>query len=235
MKQLALDFARLPPPTLDNFVAGRNAELMQNLRRHVAHPAREAAERFIYVWGMPGSGRSHLLRGAVAAACDAGASAAYVACGADDMPFVESMARMDCVAVDNVDCLGEAAQIALFNLYNALREGRGALLVSGNAPPVQLGLREDLVTRLGWGLVYQVQALSDEEKAQALTQHAAGRGFPLSAEVCAYLLQRVHRDMPSLLAMLEALDRYSLETKRQITVPLVRELLHAAPDDGKKD
>lgn len=234
MKQLVLDFARLPPPTLDNFVAGRNAELMQNLRRLVAHPAREAAERFIYVWGMPGSGRSHLLRGAVAAAHAAGASAAYVACEAD-APFAQGMEGMDCVAVDNADRLDETAQIALFNLYNALREGRGALLVSGNAPPVQLGLREDLVTRLGWGLVYQVHALSDGEKAQALTQHAAARGFRLSAEVCAYLLQRVHRDMPSLLAMLDALDRYSLATKRQITLPLVRELLHAMPDNGKKD
>jgi DnaA family protein len=95
-------------------------------------------------------------------------------------------------------------------------------------------MRPDLVTRLGWGLVYQVHALSDEEKAQALAQHGAGRGFRLSAEVCAYLLQRARRDMPSLLAMLDALDRYSLETKRQITVPLVRELLHAAPDGGKK-
>jgi DnaA family protein len=233
MKQLVLDLARLPPPTLDNFVMGRNAELMQNLRRLATRPARDAAERFIYVWGLPGSGRSHLLRGVVATVRAAGASAAYVAC-AEGVTFAEDAARMDCIAVDDAERLDGAGQVALFNLYNAIREERGTLLISGNAPPVQLAMRPDLVTRLGWGLVYQVHALSDEEKAQALAQHGAGRGFRLSAEVCAYLLQRARRDMPSLLAMLDALDRYSLETKRQITVPLVRELLHAAPDGGKK-
>jgi DnaA family protein len=232
MKQLALDLAHLPPPTLDNFVAGRNAELMQNLQRLVAHGAGGSAERIIYIWGMSGCGRSHLLRGAVSAAHESGASADYIACQTDTH-FAEGLARMDFVAVDNADRLGDAAQIALFSLYNALRERGGGLLVSGGAPPVNLALREDLVTRLGWGLVYQVHALSDEEKAQALTQHATGRGFALSAEVCAFLQQRVQRDMISLLAMLDALDRYSLETKRQITVPLARELLQAKAEIGK--
>lgn len=232
MRQLALDFA-VPPPTLDNFVAGRNAELLQCL---MGLASRGTGERFIYIWGTAGSGRSHLLQGMVAAVRATGADAVYVACSGDTQ-FGEGLVQAEYVAVDNADCLGEAAQIALFNLYNALRERQGALLVSGEAPPVQLRLREDLVTRLGWGLVYQVHALSDEEKAQALTRHAAARGFRMPAEVCDYLLNRVRRDMPSLLAMLDALDRYSLETKRQITVPMVRELLQTAhpPGAGKDD
>jgi DnaA family protein len=132
---------------------------------------------------------------------------------------------MDCVALDDVDRLGAAAQLAAFDLYNALREKNGALIASASAPPVQLELREDLVTRLAWGLVYQAHALSDEDKARALADHAATRGWPLSREVSDYLLTRARRDMPSLLATLEALDRYSLETRRPVTVPLVRELL----------
>jgi DnaA family protein len=226
MKQLALDFAA-PPPTFDNFVAGRNAELLQSLKGLVSGGT---GERFIYIWGLAGSGRSHLLQGAAAAMRASGADAAYVACFGETQ-FEEDVVRAEFVAIDDADCLGRAAQVALFNLYNALRERQGSLLVSGNAPPVQLGLREDLVTRLGWGLVYQVHALSDEEKAQALTRHAEARGVRLSVEVCDYLLNRVRRDMPSLLAMLDALDRYSLETRRQITVPMVRELLqpHRAP------
>lgn len=231
MRQLALDFAVPPSPTLDNFVAGRNAELLQSLR---AFAAGGVGERFIYIWGMPGSGRSHLLQGMVAAARATGADAVYVACSGDTQ-FGGEFGQAEYVAVDNANCLGEAAQVALFNIYNALRERQGALLVSGDAPPVQLRLREDLVTRLGWGLVYQVHALSDEEKAQALTRHAQARGIRLSAEVCDYLLNRVRRDMPSLLAMLDALDRYSLETKRQITVPMVRELLQPQKMTAKDD
>jgi len=224
MKQLALDFASLPLPTLDNFVEGRNGELAGHLRRLAA---RQAGERFLYVWGRPGSGRSHLLRGAVTAWQRAGAAAAYVACAAGTQ-FADGLDRMDCVALDDVDRLDGEGQVAAFGLYNALRERNGALLAAGSAPPVQLTLREDLVTRLAWGLVYQVHALTDDDKARALADHAAGRGFRLLPEVSDYLLTRASRDLSSLLATVDALDRYSLETKRPVTVPLARELLQGA-------
>lgn len=223
MKQLALDFAGLPLPTLDNFIVGRNGELLANLRQLAA---RQAHERFLYAWGRPGSGRSHLLKGTVAGLQRAGAAAVYVSCSAGTR-LADGLDRMDCVALDDVDRLDEEGQIAAFGLYNALREHSGALLAGGSAPPVQLKLREDLVTRLAWGLVYQVHALTDDEKARALADYAAGRGFRLLPEVCDYLLTRASRDLPSLLATLDALDRYSLETKRPVTVPLARELLHS--------
>lgn len=228
MRQLALDIARPAPPTLDNYIAGRNAELLDSLRRLAA-----GAERFVCVWGAPGSGRSHLLKGVVAAARESGAQAVYVA-GGDVAALPEAGCGADCVAVDDVERLDAEAQIALFSLYNALREGGGRLVAAADSPPMRLRLRADLVTRLGWGLVYEVHALSDEEKVQALKRHAAARGFVLADDVCAYLLQRVPRDMPSLLATLEALDRHSLEAKRQVTVALVRELLQAAPQPAER-
>jgi len=177
------------------------------------------------VWGRPASGRSHLLKGAVAELQRAGVAAAYIRCAADAR-LADGLERMDCVALDDVHRLDEEGQIAAFGLYNALREHDGTLLASGAAPPVQLELREDLVTRLAWGLVYQVHALTDEEKSRALADYAAGRGFLLEPAVCDYLLTRERRDLPSLLVTLDALDRYSLETKRPVTVPLARELLH---------
>lgn len=223
MKQLALDLAPPALPTLGNFIVGRNGELLQNLKRLAS---RHNAERFLYLWGRPGSGRSHLLRGAVNELQSAGLAATYVAC-VPGVRFAEGLARMECVALDDVDRLDGPGQVAAFDLYNTLRERNGALVAGGSAPPVQLKLREDLVTRLAWGLVYQVHALSDEEKSRALAEYAAGRGFQLQPEVCDYLLARACRDLTSLLATLDALDRYSLETKRPVTVPLARELLHA--------
>jgi DnaA family protein len=224
MKQLALDFANPPLPTLENFVAGLNTELVHNLRRVVGG---NAPERFIYLWGLPGCGRSHLLKGAVAAAHGNGLSATYIAC-APGTQLPQGNGRMDCCALDDVERLDPEQQIAAFHLHNTLREHQGALVAAGAAPPVQLRLRSDLVTRLGWGLVYQVHALTDEDKARALADHAALRGFRLPPEVCEFLLTRGRRDMPSLIATLDALDRHSLETKRPITVPLARELLRAA-------
>ncbi len=235
MKQLALNFAGPPQPTLDNFIVGRNGELLQNLRRLVS---RNAHEHYLYLWGQPGSGRSHLLRGTVAELQREGASAVYVACTAG-IRLADGLERMDCVALDDVDLLDDEGQVAVFDLYNALRESGGALLASAAAPPVQLKLREDLVTRLAWGLVYQVHALTDDNKAQALADHAVSRGFRLAPEVCDFLLTRARRDLPTLLATLDALDRYSLETKRPVTVPLARELLQSAereaPGGGRRE
>lgn len=224
MKQLALDLASPPLPTLDNFIVGRNGELLQHMRRLAA---RGAEERFYFLWGRPDCGRSHLLRGTVTALQRAGATAGYCACQTG-IALPAGLERMDCVALDDVDRLDDEGQIAAFDLYNTLREHGGALLASGAAPPVQLKLRRDLVTRLAWGLVYEVHALTDEDKARALAERAASRGFRLPPEVSGYLLTRVRRDLPTLMAMLDTLDRYSLETKRPVTVPLARELFSSS-------
>jgi len=220
MKQLVLDIARPPAPTLDNFVPGRNEELVAALYA-TAHGA--SSEQFIYLWGAPGSGRSHLLRAAVAAARAAGKPATFFESGAREFDAPDDAF----CAVDDVHLLDAQAQIALFNLHNRIKAGNGTLLASGNAAPPQLALRADLMTRLGAGLVYHVHGLNEEEKVAALRRHAQARGFELSSEVVAYLLRHVQRDLPSLLALLDALDRYSLASRRAITLPLLRELLNA--------
>jgi DnaA family protein len=221
--QLVLDLSLPAQPTLDNFVAGRNTELIQVLRGMLAT---KPQERFVYLWGSPGSGRSHLLKAMVDAFRQQHLSASYICCS-QDSEIASAPEQPDALAVDDVECLGGNAQIALFNLYNHIREGPGMLLVSGAMPPAQLKLREDLVTRLGWGLVFQVHGLNDEEKTQALKTHARNRGFELPQEAADYLLRHGRRDMPSLLAVLDALDNYSLRIKRPVTLPLLREIMQA--------
>jgi DnaA family protein len=127
-----------------------------------------------------------------------------------------------------VQHLCAAGQAALFRLFHRLRDDDMRLLVAGDVPPAGLAVRDDVRTRLGAGLVLQLRLLSDEEKVEALRNHAAGRGFALSPEMSDYLLRHGRRDLPSLLAVLDALDQYSLQTKRQITLPLLREVLQQA-------
>ena len=215
MRQLALDLTVPPVPAFENFIVGCNAEVLTHLNAAIAG----SGERFVYVWGEPGCGRTHLLK---AAAMAAGAGATYIACAAAS-DFNDAAPLL---VADDVDHLGSDAQIALFNRYNTLREQGGGLIASGKVPPVQLKLRADLMTRLGWGLVVQVHALSDPEKAQALAQHAQARGFTLPHEVIAYLLTHAPRDMGALFATLDALDRHSRESKRAVTVPLAREMVN---------
>jgi DnaA family protein len=113
----------------------------------------------------------------------------------------------------------------VYAAINAARQGEPPVLAAGAQPPAQLVLREDLRTRLAWGLVYQLKPLADADKALHLRAEAARRGLRLPDEVLAYLLNRLPRDLGSLTGVLEALDRYSLAAKRPLTVPLVREAL----------
>lgn len=217
MKQLLLDIAPAPRPSLDNFVAGRNVELLAALR---ALPEGVQGKRSLYLWGPSGSGRSHLLQAAMDHFAQRGINVQR-ANGSD----WDGLEACDLVVLDNVETLDAAAQIALFNLFNLLRDSGRALIVSGPCAPTQLDLRDDLKTRLGWGLVYQLLALDDIEKTQALQRHATERGFQLSDEVVAYLLHHVRRDLPTLMNMLDALDKWSLTAKKPVTVPLLRQLL----------
>jgi len=121
--------------------------------------------------------------------------------------------------------LDEAGQIALFDSYNRLQASGGALAASGDAPPAALGLRPDLRSRLASGIVLQLHPLSDAEKIAALRGRAQGRGIVLGDELIGYLLTHFRRDMGTQIAVLDALDRYSLEHKRPITLPLLKAAL----------
>jgi DnaA family protein len=209
MSQLLLDISPDKLPTLGNFVAGRNIELITVLRQMLNHEG----ERSFYLWGDSGSGKSHLLQ-----ACAHAVSGGQYCQGA-----VPPMAPL--VAVDNVEQLDDAAQLSLFDLYNQVRDGEGVMLVTGTVSPLHLKLRDDLRTRLGWGLVYQLHALNDEEKAQALAQHAQSRNFTLPLDVIQYLLRYGRRDLSSLIAVVNALDEYSLSLHRAPSVPLLKEVL----------
>jgi len=218
VRQLVLDIAPPAAPAFANFVAGANREARAAVE---GLAAATGAEPRVYLWGEPGSGKSHLLRAAVATG---GPGAAYVAAG-EALPLADAVPQGALVAVDDADRLDADAQIGLFSLSNAAAAGQFRLLVSGAHAPAHLQLRPDLATRLGGALVFRLQPLSDEEKADALRRHAHSRGLRLSDEAIGYLLVHARRDLPSLLALLDALDRYSLAAKRAVTVPLIREVL----------
>jgi DnaA family protein len=212
MRQLLLDLLPESPPTLDNFVPGGNAETLAALTGWLAGAR---AETSFCLWGEEGSGRSHLLQACgftyVDAACD---------------PALATASAAEQLAVDHVDALDETGQIALFNHFNRLKMAPGMLLTATDQPPAHLALREDLRTRLGSGLIYRLQPLSDGEKAAALALQARERALKLTPEAIDYLMRHAPRDMRTLSAFIVALDRYTLEHKRAVTLPLLRELLN---------
>jgi DnaA family protein len=215
VEQLVLELAPPPEPTLDNFHAGGNAAVLSALRAALA-----GGEPILYLWGPAGCGKSHLLR---ALAREAGAlhkRASYLCAPGIDLPRDAQF-----LALDEVQRLEGAEQIAVFDAYNRLRATDSVVLTAGNLPPADLPLRDDLRSRVGSGLVMQVRPLSEDEMRAVLDDHARQRGLGLAPGILDYLLARFPRDLGTLVAAIDALDHYSLRTRRAITLPLLRETI----------
>ncbi|GAA5170420.1 DnaA regulatory inactivator Hda [Viridibacterium curvum] len=209
MKQLILDVRPDFVPTLDNFVAGDNAALVAALREQVQRHDGSV----LYLWGPAGSGRSHLLAAAA---------------GLADRPvYRDAVARGPAAlhCLDDVEALPEAALADLFRLLIGAREGQRSLIVAGGTPPSALSFRDDVASRLAQGLVFEIRPLSDAQKKTALLQHAHARGLQFGEDIVDYLLRHGRRDLPWLMAVLDALDEASLSLGRPVTLPLLRELL----------
>ncbi|WP_423680923.1 DnaA regulatory inactivator Hda [Undibacterium sp. WLHG33] len=219
MRQLLLDLDAQKLPSLATFVVGQNAELAQLLGLFSQRIASQYGERSVYIWGEAGAGKTHLLH-ALADHPDS----RYIPANAPEEAF-DFSDEVSLYLLDDCEQLSPMNQIAAFNLFNEARAHGGFLVAAGNHPPMILNVRDDLRTRFGWGLIYQLHELTDEDKIDALERAAQARGIQLSAGVLPYLITHYRRDMSSLTAMLDQLDHYSLVTKRPITLPLLRELM----------
>jgi DnaA family protein len=241
-KQFALDISHTPKASLENYLPGKDRALISTLQdlSQSWHPQSTATQnnplnqRWIYWWGPEGSGRTHLLAAIANAAAQTGID--YFSLGPHEptawvrleekMNLLTESSTPSVITVDDVDRLDERLVSALFRILNGVQASKAIyIFMAGKAAPAALEIREDLRTRLGWGLVFQTELLDDDAKIQALEQAVQARGLVLSPDVIPWLLSRFYRDMPNLMALIDALDAYSLETKRAVTLPLVRELL----------
>jgi DnaA-homolog protein len=221
MKQIALDIGLARGPTLASFCAGPNEAALKHLQLWAGSPTRSPVPT--YLWGPSGSGKTHLLKAIAETLREQGAVAGWFDPMRLEPPeFNENWAV---VLLDDAHLYTAVQQHAAFNWFvNAQTLQRG-VLAAGALPPADLKLREDLRTRLGWGHVFQLQVLSEPERRAVLRQAADSRGVFLGDEVMDYMLTRFSRDLGSLMHLLEELDGYALQTKRAITIPLIRSML----------
>lgn len=231
MRQLTLPVELRPQSDFTEYLPGPNAE---------AHAAAVSwsmgrGERFLYLFGPPGSGRTHLLQAACRAGATAGLRVVYLPLARPGLEpaALEDLEWSNRVALDDVQGIaGDAGwERALFSLYNRLRETDGQLLIAGDAPVAELPIAlPDLRSRLGWGPAYRLQALGEADCARLVREAAARRGLTLREDAVAYLMRRAPRAPGPLLALLADLDRLCLEDQRRPTVPMLRRLLE--PDSA---
>jgi DnaA family protein len=226
--QLALSFPLSSRARFDSFVAGPNGEVVRRLEQLMQGDTFAGC----FLHGAAGVGRTHLLQ----AVCHHHGGAGAVG-GAIYLPLadpsvtpasLEGLDTLALVALDDVDAwLGQAdAELALLTLYQGLQAGGGRLLVSAGLPAIRLSFCfADLASRLRGLPTYQVQALADADKARVLKRMAQDRGLQLGPAVLNFWLARSARDLASLVDELERLDQAAMAAQRQVTVPLLKQVL----------
>lgn len=217
MRQIPLAIGIEPLPTFDNFVPGHNDAALEHLKRlrPVAPP--------VYLWGEASCGKTHLLTALAHDLQEAGGTAGWFAPG-EALPWVVQPG-WSLAVIDDVHALNDAEQAAAFGLFIEAADRGMLLAAAGRLPPVDLRLRDDLRTRLGWGHVFEIESLGEDQSRAALRLHADQRGLLLNDEVMGYLLTRYSRDLKSLVVLLAELDTFGLATSRAVTVPMLKQLL----------
>lgn len=228
MKQIALDIGIATGPSLANFLAGPNADALSHLNLWVGTQSDQAAAVArspvpTYLWGADGSGKTHLLKATSAALRDQGASVGWLDASIPEPPeFQESWAA---VLMDDVHLYTAVQQQAAFNWFVNAQTTLRWVLAAGAFSPAALQLRDDLKSRLGWGHIFGLKVLSEPERRSVLRKAADDRGVFLGDDVMDFMLTRFSRDLGSLMELLDLLDGYALQSKRAITVPLVRQMM----------
>lgn len=225
--QLPLGVGVRDDATLEGFWPGANQTLVAQIGKQLD----ESGEPFIYLWGAPGSGRTHLLQAACLEASERGARALYLPLGElGHFPphMLEDLESLDLVAIDDLErVIGRRRwEEALFHCFNRLRDANRRLLIAADASPRALPVTlADLASRLGWGMTFHLQPLDDQGRLEALKLRAAQRGMVLPEEVARYMLHRGPRRLEEMMALLTRLDSASLSAQRKLTIPFVKKAL----------
>ncbi len=211
--QLPLALSGRSAPSFDDFVDDGSVAALAHLR------ALRMPEAPVYLWGPAGSGKSHLLQAMAAQVRQGGR------CAVDFEPGRSLPADATLAVIDDAHTLDDTAQADAFRWFVDAAAAGVQIIAAGRVPPVDLPLREDLRTRLGWGPTFALQPLGDAQIRAVLRSAAAQRGIDLADEVLDYLLSRFTRDLRHLMQLLDHLDRYALSRSRNVTVPLIRQML----------
>jgi DnaA-homolog protein len=232
-KQLPLQFEFRADQTFDDFFPGANLEIINHLQKSSAGNG----ERFIFLWGRSGLGKSHLLQACCHQAQSRQLSSFYFALSPlelQDPALLAGLDKLDVVCFDNIEHIAgnPAWELAFFNFFNRHRDQGHTLIVSAPSPPNEMAIQlPDLKTRLNWGLTLKIQPLGDSDRITALIFKADKMGFEISPQTGHFLLTHYNRDLSSLWALLTKLDRASLAAKRKLTIPFLKQILNEESRD----
>ncbi|MEO6103280.1 MAG: DnaA regulatory inactivator Hda [Pseudoxanthomonas sp.] len=226
--QLPLALRYPPEQRLESFIAAPLV-LIDQLRAL----AQTAASDWLYLAGAPGTGKTHLALAVCAVAEQAGRRSAYLPLAAASGRMADALEALegnDVVALDGLEAIAgdREDEVALFDFHNRARSAGLNVLYTAREVPDSLGLAlPDLRSRLSQCNRAVLDSLDDHARAKVLRDRAQRRGLVLEEAAIDWLLVRTDRDLVSLIAALDRLDRESLAAQRRVTVPFLRQVLES--------
>jgi len=220
MNQLGLPISLDSKMLLDNFIA--NSELVNLI--HQLFQDKKASE--IYVYGLTGQGKTHVLQGVVLKALANDKNAIYIDC-IDSFPehLLDFIDQLSFISLDNVDLISKENQEIFFDLYNRARQAGVIILVSGSSLPADLTVMKDLKTRLSLAAVFKLEALNDELTMDVLNKQMNDKNLTIDSKIYEYLFKNYSRDLNTLVSAMNQLDKASLQSKKTISIPFVKTVL----------
>lgn len=129
------------------------------------------------------------------------------------------------------DMPGAIEEAALFHLLNRARAEGGTVLMTSRTAPEQWNLAlPDLASRLKAASVVSIGAPDDALLRAVLVKHFADRQLMIDDGLLSYLLTRMPRSLAAARAIVAEIDRAALETRAEITKPLVAQVLRETFD-----
>lgn len=228
MNQLALPIGLADHAVFASYLAAGNEAAVA----HLEALAQGRATGGAWLCGPPGSGKSHLLQATCAAAGDGAAYLPARVLEAAGRALLEGLEERRLVCIDDIDRLAAvpAWEQPLFRLYNDLQAHGGCLVAAAPMAPRECPVTlPDLASRFMQLPAFRLRTLAEPDRLAALKLRAAHRGLDLPDDAARFLLTRARRDMASLYALLDTLDREALRAQRRLTVPFVRDVLARKP------
>lgn len=231
-QQLPLTFEPRERFTFDAFIAGPN-HLAVDLVRKMAGGEGETQ---LLVWAGKGKGKSHLLQAACNLAAQSNMTVCYLPAREiiNSSPSIfEGLETLDMVCIDDVDVLMQTDdwEIGLFDLINRVRDAGKRILFAASKSPESSEIHlPDLRSRLGWGPVFHLQDLADEDKIKAMQKRAVQSGLVMADNVASYLLTHYPRNLFELFERLDHLDKASMAMQRKLTIPFIKTVLESVDD-----
>ncbi|MDC9714683.1 MAG: DnaA/Hda family protein [Gammaproteobacteria bacterium] len=221
MKQLGLPVLLNAKMRLSNFIGDKNSQILTFINPLFD----DNSASVVMVLGANSSGKTHLLQGCTFAAMDKQLNALYIDIK-QECPegFIAELSNTDWVCIDNIDYSNNTQQQELFDLYNQIKHTQTKLILSAEHLPTTL--LKDLKTRLSQGVNFTLETLADAQKTTILQSKMTQKNIHIDKKIYAYLFKYYSRDLSDLLNAIDQLDTASLQTKGNITIPLIKKILH---------